>query len=80
MIKAGDQNVALTVTDNDFIEESVVRIKNQDLKPTSISSTELKVKLLDKDLENEGKLDVVVVNPPPGGGVSNTKTLKINKK
>jgi|GEM_PF-1614597 len=80
VVKAGDQNVELTVTGNDIIEESVVRIKNQDLKPTSISPTELKAKLLDKDLENEGSLEVVVVNPPPGGGISNTKTLKINKK
>ena len=79
-VKAGDQNVELIVTGNDFIEESVVRIKNQDLKSTSFSPAELKIKLLDKDLKNEGKLDVVVVNPPPGGGVSNAKTLKINKK
>jgi hypothetical protein len=79
-VKAGDQNVELTVTGNDFVEESVVRINNQDLKPTSLSPTELKVKLLDKDLENEGTLDVVVVNPPPGGGASKAKTLKINKK
>lgn len=68
--KKGGQGIGITLKGTHFVQGSVVRVKGKDRKTTLIDEGQLKAELLDEDLADEGEVEVVVFNPPPGGGLS----------
>ena len=67
----------LTITGSDFIGKSIVRINNRDYKPEYKNSKQLMLKLGGADVQNTDILRIVVFNPPPEGGISNSVELRV---
>lgn len=70
-IAAGYSNFVLTVTGRNYVPGSVVRWNGADRTTVFISSTELQADIPSTDVEKVVPVEVTVVNPPPGSGVSN---------
>ncbi|HWZ46028.1 MAG TPA: IPT/TIG domain-containing protein [Candidatus Saccharimonadales bacterium] len=67
----------LTVHGTGFISTSVVQV-NGSVRPTTfVSSTQLKAQISNNDILSVGQRTITVVNPAPGGGVSNGATLTV---
>ena len=68
--------VTLEVRGSGFIEASQVRLKRLETgevlerKATFVDSTRVHVVLEEEELAEPGKIEITVVNPPPGGGTS----------
>lgn len=77
-VQAG-RDLSLTVNGSHFLRESRVRFKGEDRPTTFVSATRLRVHLSASDLASPGEAEVTIFNPPPGGGTSNTVTLKIEE-
>jgi len=75
--KAGSGALDLSVTGSDFVNGAVVRWNESNRTTTFISSTKLNAEILASDLASEGTANVTVVNPLPGGGISNTLVFRI---
>lgn len=75
----GGGGFKLTVSGAGFVSTSVVRWNGKDRETTFISSTELEAEILSTDVEESGEASVSVVNPSPGGGVSNAVTFTIEE-
>ncbi|MBB4634412.1 IPT/TIG domain-containing protein [Longimicrobium terrae] len=69
---------ALRVIGNDFVRQSVVRVKGTDRPTQFVSGTELRATLTAADVEAAGQIQVLVFNPEPGGGVSNAAPLTVS--
>ncbi len=69
----------LTVKGSDFLPESEV-YWNEVVRPTAfVDSTTLQVTLTPTDTVGAGQAQLVVVNPPPGGGISNPLSVTITE-
>ena len=67
----------LTITGTNFVSTSAVKLAQYETLPTTfVSSTQLRA-TLPEWFANEGRLDVSVSNPAPGGGASNILPLDI---
>jgi len=75
--KAGGAAFTLTVTGNGFVNGSVVRWNGSGRPTTFVSSTRLTAAIPASDIAVAGTAVVSVFNPAPGGGVSNTRTVRI---
>ncbi len=73
---AGPQ-FALTVIGTGFVNGSVVRVNGQDRQTTFSSSSQLVATVLPSDITAGGSVSITVVNPAPGGGVSNAAGLTV---
>jgi len=69
-VGASPQN--LTINGTGFLSNSAVTLNGIAHAPTFISSTQLTISLTASDLATTGTFAVVVTNPAPGGGFSNT--------
>jgi len=69
----------LIVNGADFVPGAVVRWNGVDRTTAFISANELQVNILDADLLVAGSVDVTVLNPAPGGGISDYLTFTINE-
>jgi hypothetical protein len=76
-IEPGTQNVVVTIKGSGFVRGSVVRINEANRETIFRDESRLTAKLLPEDVANEGRLEVVVVNPPPGGGTSTSLKIKV---
>jgi uncharacterized protein (TIGR03437 family) len=74
---SGSGTLILTVAGSNFVPASVVRWNGSDRSTTFFSSTQIVAQLLASDLANPGAGSVIVFNPLPGGGTSNTVTFPI---
>ncbi|MBN2349778.1 MAG: hypothetical protein JXJ22_13105 [Bacteroidales bacterium] len=68
--------IAFTITGSDFTDNSVVRINNKDYKPKYENANQIFLKLIKEDIKDIKTLLIAVFNPPPGGGISNTKEIQ----
>ena len=68
----------LTITGTGFISSSTVTYNGTAHAATYVSSTRLTIQLIAADQATAGSFAVVVANPSPGGGDSNTVNFKVN--
>ncbi|MCW5968285.1 MAG: hypothetical protein KIT57_07205 [Blastocatellales bacterium] len=74
----GGPTFTLIVNGMDFVDGAAVRVDGQIRATRFVSTTELQAFLPPGDIAEPGTIDISVLNPPPGGGVSNTVQLSIN--
>lgn len=74
---AGAAPFALVVNGSNFVSGSVVQWGGSARTTTFVSSTQLLAGILATDIGSAGTVPVVVFNPSPGGGTSNTQTFTI---
>jgi len=67
----------LTVNGTNFFTGSVVQLNGTPLATSFVNSSQLTAIAPAALLTDEGQASLVVVNPSPGGGPSNTQTLKV---
>ncbi len=79
-VAEGSASFTLTVTGSGFMAGSVVRVNGQARSTNFVSSAQLTVRIPDSDVATVGGLAVEVVNPEPGGGISNQLTLEVKKR
>jgi hypothetical protein len=74
----GGPTFTLIVNGTDFVNGAFVRVDGVERATRFISSTELQAFLPASDIAETATHSITVVNPPPGGGVSNSLTLSVN--
>jgi len=74
----GSSTVTVTITGTGFVSQSVVEINGTNLTTTVNTSTSIQVTLPASEMTTAGPLPLVVLNPPPGGGASNTYNLELD--
>lgn len=68
-------SMSATILGSDFLESSIVKLDGEDRDPEFINYGRIRVTLNSSDFANDGESEIVVFNPPPGGGLSNSLTL-----
>jgi hypothetical protein len=76
-IEPATQNVVVTVKGSSFVRGSVARVNGVNRETIFRDESRLTAKLLPEDVANEGQIEVVIVNPPPGGGVSTPLKIRV---
>ncbi|HKQ76552.1 MAG TPA: IPT/TIG domain-containing protein [Blastocatellia bacterium] len=71
----GGQQFTLTVNGNNFVANSVVRLNNTDRATTFGSATQLTASIAATDIATQGRVNITVFTPAPGGGTSNSVPL-----
>lgn len=69
-LPVGSSALTLNVTGAGFEPSSIVLVNGSARPTTYVNSTLLQVTLLPSDIAQGGTLNITVLNPPPGGGVS----------
>ena len=75
---AGAAATTLTLTGTKFLSTSTVSFNGVVHTTTYVSATQLKITLSTSDLATGGTYAVVVTNPTPGGGASNSVNFTVN--
>ena len=75
---AGAASETLTLTGTKFVSTSTVTYNGVAHPATFVSSTQLTITLSTSDLATAGTLAVVVTNPTPGGGKSNSVNFTVD--
>ena len=73
----GSTSLTLTVSGSGFVSGSIVRWNGESRTTSFVSPTQLTAQIAATDLAVAGTAQVTVVNPSPGGGVSNSLTFTI---
>ena len=76
-VKPGGVAFTLTVNGTGFVSTSLVKWNGSARATTFVSSSQLKANILVSDIAKAGTASVTVVNPGPGGGVSNVVFLPV---
>ena len=76
---AGAAAQTLTINGTKFLSTSAVTYNSVVHTPTLLSSTQLTIPLSTSDQATAGTYAVVVTNPAPGGGASNSVNFTVNK-
>jgi len=76
--QAGANSLTLTVNGTNFLPASVVTFNAVVHPATIVSSSELTITLSASDLASVGAFPVVVTNPVPGGGASNSSIFTVS--
>lgn len=76
-INEGSGDLTLIVTGENFIESSLVTWNAAPLSTTYLSSTQLEARVPAAHFADAGTALVFVLNPPPGGGISNFASFTI---
>jgi hypothetical protein len=74
----GDAGFTLNVSGTNFISGSVIQINRSNRATTYVSGSQLSATILASDLISHGIFPITVVNPSPGGGISNSRFLMVN--
>ncbi|MEK7832564.1 MAG: IPT/TIG domain-containing protein [Acidobacteriota bacterium] len=74
---AGDGDFTLIVTGTNFVPGAVVTFGGTARPTTFVSPTELRAHIMAEHVASPGTVDIVVVNPTPGGGASNALPFQI---
>ncbi len=69
---AGSAAETLTINGTGFLSTSTATYNGRNKTVTYLSATELTIQLTNGNLRNAGSYPVIVTNPGPGGGASNT--------
>jgi len=75
--QAGGGDFILTVNGSEFVDGAVVQWKGADRATIFISETQLSAQINAADIASQGSASITVLNPEPGGGVSNALTFSI---
>jgi hypothetical protein len=75
---AGGSSFTLQVTGINFVPQSIITFNNSNQLTTFVSSTTLSAAIDSSSITSTGTAQVGVVNPPPGGGASNTLPFTIS--
>ncbi|HWW61211.1 MAG TPA: NBR1-Ig-like domain-containing protein, partial [Thermoanaerobaculia bacterium] len=75
---AGSGTFTLTVDGSNFVSASTVAFNGASRGTAFVSSTRLTATMLASDVQTAGTYSITVVNPTPGGGVSNAAALTVN--
>jgi hypothetical protein len=78
LTKAGSAAFTLTVTGSNFVNGAVVQWNGSAQNTTFVTTTQLTAVITAADLASAGTVNVVVVNPAPGGGSSNALEFAID--
>jgi hypothetical protein len=70
----GDPNVLLTIKGTNFAQNATVRIGKVELKPKSVSPTEIAVQLTSSVTAEAGSYPLIVINPTPTGPANSNET------
>ncbi len=73
----GSGALRVTVSGENFAEESVLQLRGKDLPTKFVSEAELEVELPAAALAQPGELKLTVFTPGPGGGTSKPATLQV---
>jgi uncharacterized protein (TIGR03437 family) len=73
----GGQQFTLTVNGTNFLANSVVRLNNTDRVTTFGSATQLTATIPATDIATQGRVNITVFSPAPGGGTSNIVPLLV---
>jgi hypothetical protein len=76
-VSTGSGQFTLTVTGINFVAQSAVNVNGSARQTGFVNPTTLQVAIIASDVANGSTLQIVVVNPPPGGGSSNTVSLSV---
>jgi len=74
---AGSQSQTLTINGSGFITSSAVTYNGTAHTATYVSGTQLTTALAASDMATQGTFPVVVTNPTPGGGASNSAQFNV---
>jgi hypothetical protein len=75
-VATGSAAFTLTVNGTNFVSQSEVSV-NGSIRPASGSPTSLTTSILASDIATAGTVQIVVINPPPNGGSSNSVSLNV---
>lgn len=78
-VMQGSGAFTLTVDGSDFVQGAQVRWGDAPRPTTWVSATRLTAQIAAADVEQAGTAQVTVLNPAPGGGVSNSVPLQISE-
>ena len=76
-VEQGTGSQSLAIAGSDFVATSVVRVNGADRPTTFTSNLAISAVLSAADIGPAATLQIVVVNPPPGGGTSNVAQLVV---
>lgn len=76
-VLAGSSGFTLTITGENFVSQSTVTLNGSNRPTSFVDTTSLQVSILTSDVLTAGALQIVVVNPPPGGGTSSAFPLNV---
>src|SRR5205807_1282892 len=76
-VTAGTATPTLTISGSGFLSSSSVTYNSVPHTATFVSASELTISLTSADQATVGSYPVVVTNPSPGGGASNTATFTV---
>lgn len=76
-IAAGSGAFEIVVTGSNFVNGSIVQWAGENRPTTFVSPTELRAQISAADIQAAGEFMVRVLNPMPGGGVSNEITFVV---
>ncbi len=74
---AGDPAFTLTANGLNFVPGAVVQFNGSPRPTIYVNQTQLVAQITEADVANGGTADITVLNPAPGGGVSNTLPFPI---
>ncbi len=74
---AGDGAFALTVNGTGFVNGAKVRWNGNERNTTVVNDAQLTAAIPASDIVNAGSIQITVMNPSPGGGVSNALPFNI---
>jgi hypothetical protein len=77
-VLAGSSAQVLTVNGSNFVTGATVTYNGSARGATLVNSGQMAIQLTTADLSVAGSFPVVVTNPAPGGGASNTVSLAVN--
>jgi WD40-like Beta Propeller Repeat len=76
-VATGSSGFSLTINGKNFVSQSVVAVNGSN-RPTLFSdATSLTTEVLAADIATAGTVQILVINPPPNGGSSNTVSLSV---
>jgi len=75
--QAGGAGFTLTLTGTNFANNAVVQWNGAPKATTFVNSNKLTATILASDIATAGTRSVTVINPPPGGGTSNTANFTV---
>jgi WD40-like Beta Propeller Repeat len=76
-VSAGSSGLTLTVNGTNFVSQSEVSVNGTIRSSTFQSATSLTASVLAADIATAGPVEIVVINPPPNGGSSNSMPLNV---
>lgn len=76
-VSTGSSAFPLTVYGTNFVSQSIVTVNGGNRPTDFLNATSLSTTILASDVATAGTVQIVVINPPPNGGSSNSLSLNV---